>query len=89
MNTYVISGAEKTTGVDMRIELDAASETEARQAALKEGILITECKLLNADAPPVKTGDAYLREIAMWLRFFGITTALVLFAAVVKVVMSH
>ncbi len=89
MNTYVISGAEKTTGVDMRIELEAASEDEARQAALKEGILITECKQLKADAPPVKAGDAYLREIAMWVRFFGITTALALFAVAVKVIMSH
>ena len=88
MNTYVISGAEKTTGVDMRIELEAANEADARQAALKEGILITECKQLNDSAPAVKSGDAYLREIALWLRFFGITAALALFAVIVKVIMS-
>jgi hypothetical protein len=89
MNTYVISGAEKTTGADVRIELQAQSEAEARQAAVKEGILITECRELTVDAPVPRSSDAYLREIALWLRFFGVSTAIVLFAVVLKLVMAR
>jgi hypothetical protein len=89
MNSYLISGAEKKTGADIRLELEAASEADARAAAVKEGILITECKQLNTTPAGARTGDAYLREIALWLRFFGITTAVVLFTVVCKLIMTR
>jgi hypothetical protein len=88
MNSYLISGAEKKTGADIRLELEAANETDARAAAVKEGILITECKQLNTAPTSAKSGDVYLREIALWLRFFGITTAVIVFAVVCKLIMT-
>jgi hypothetical protein len=89
MNTYVICGAQKTTGADVRVELQASTENEARQAAIKEGILITECTQLTNETHTSRSGDVYLREITLWLRFFGISTAIALFAVVVKLVMTH
>jgi hypothetical protein len=88
MNSYIISGADKTTGVDVRMELEAASEAEARSAAIKQGVLITECKIVGDELPPGNRTESYLREIALWLRFFGIATALGIFAVVLKLVMS-
>jgi hypothetical protein len=88
MNTYIISGADKSTGADVRIELEAITEAEARQAAIKEGVLITECKIVGDDLPVGNRSENYLREIALWLRFFGIATALGIFAVVLKLVMS-
>ena len=80
----------KTTGKDMRIELLAANESDARTAAANEGMLITECKVLDQKKPvPLNRNEAYLRESVMWLRFLGISTALGAFALVLKMIMTH
>ena len=87
MNRYVISGADKKSGSDVRIELEAATEAEARSAAVKEGVLITECKLLNEQAPVADPTRAQLREILLWVRFIGIVTAIAVFAGILKMIM--
>jgi hypothetical protein len=89
MNRYLISGAEKTSGQDKRIELLALTEADAREAAIKEGILITECKLIADKSAPATRSEAYLREIVLWLRFFGIITALAIFAVILRIVMKY
>ena len=89
MNRYLISGAQRTTGDDTRIELNALSEADARAAATHKGILITECESLDEKKPAVNRNDAYLRESVMWLRFLGISTALGVFAVIVKMIMAH
>jgi hypothetical protein len=89
MNRYLISGAEKTSGQDKRIELLALTEADAREAAIKEGILITECKLIEEKSAPATRSEAYLREIVLWLRFFGIITALAIFAVILRIVMKY
>ncbi len=89
MNRYLISGADKTSGQDKRIELMAATEADAREAAVGEGILITECKMLQEQALPRTVADAHLHEIVLWLRFMGTVTALAVFAYILKIIMSH
>jgi len=46
---YAITGANKETGEDLQVILTATSRYEAEQAATKQGILITEIKLLQEE----------------------------------------
>jgi len=46
---YSITGANKETGDDVQVIITATSRYEAEQAATKQGILITEIKLLQEE----------------------------------------
>ncbi len=86
MNRYVISGAHKTAGTDVRVEIEALTEADARAAAIKEGVLITECKMIGAQTPSYDPAQAQMREILLWVRFIGITIAILIFAMILKVI---
>jgi hypothetical protein len=87
MNSYVITGAKRTGG-DVQMDLEAATEADARAAAIQDGVMITECKMISEENPVGKITEVYLREIVTWLRFFGVATAIVLFAVILKIVMK-
>ena len=46
---YSITGANKETGDDVQIEITATSRYEAEQAATKQGIMVSEIKLLQEE----------------------------------------
>jgi hypothetical protein len=88
MNRYAISGADKKTGADVHIEIEAASEADARTAALHKGVLITECKLLTEKKATVTDPtQPQLREILFWVRFIGFVTAVAVLAGILKLIM--
>jgi hypothetical protein len=86
MNRYAISGADKKTGTDVHIEIEAATEADARAAAIKEGVLITECKLLGKPTPVADPSPGQLREILYWVRFIGTITAIGVLAGILKMI---